>query len=99
MVPVCDDPSMGAAASIGPIGPDTVASLVSRLESVVADLDDLAFDRLREASAGGATVRPAGDKQLMQARRSIDKAIAILASIDRAAHDPSDRADPSGHDG
>lgn len=56
--------------------------LVSRLEAVAADLDDLAFDRLREAVADGELARPADDKRLMQARRAIDKAAVILRSLD-----------------
>jgi hypothetical protein len=56
--------------------------LVTRLEAVAADLDELAFDRLREASAEGGTVRPPHDKQLMQARRAIEKAAAVLRQLD-----------------
>jgi hypothetical protein len=56
---------------------------VERLESIAADLDELAFDRLREAVADGEVTRPAADKQLMQARRAIEKAAAVLRRIDR----------------
>ncbi len=58
------------------------ASLVERLESVAADLDEMAFDRLREAVADGAVARPADDKKLMQARRAIEKAAAVLRQLD-----------------
>lgn len=58
--------------------------LADRLEAVVADLDERAFDLLRAAAREG-TGRPADDKRLMQARRSIDKAIHLLR--DRRAHD------------
>jgi hypothetical protein len=56
--------------------------LIERLESVAADLDEIAFDRLREAVADGEVARPAGDKQLMQARRAIEKAVAVLRRLD-----------------
>ena len=56
--------------------------LVDRLESIGAELDDLAFDRLREAVAEGELSRPADDKKLMQARRAIEKAAGILRQLD-----------------
>jgi hypothetical protein len=58
------------------------AGLVARLESVAADLDELAFDRLREAVADGEVARPADDKKLMQARRAIEKAAGVLRQLD-----------------
>ena len=57
-------------------------ALVARLESVAADLDEIAFDRLREAVADGETVRPTDDRELMKARRAIEKATAILRQLD-----------------
>lgn len=59
-------------------------SLIERLESVGADIDDIAFDRLREAAADGETMRPADDKQLMQARRAIEKAAVLLRRLEEA---------------
>lgn len=56
--------------------------LVDRLEAVAAELDEMAFDQLREAVADGETARPANDKQLMQARRAIEKAVGVLRRID-----------------
>jgi hypothetical protein len=56
---------------------------VERLESIAADLDELAFDRLREAVADGEVARPPDDKQLMQARRAIEKAADVLRRIDQ----------------
>ncbi len=56
--------------------------LVDRLESVAADLDEIAFDQLREAVADGEVTRPVADKQLMQARRAIEKAATILRRLD-----------------
>lgn len=59
-------------------------ALIDRLESVAADLDEIAFDRLREAVAGGETVRPTDDKKLMQARRAIEKAAGVLRQLDQS---------------
>jgi hypothetical protein len=59
-----------------------LGSLADRLESIVADLDELAFDRLRSAAADGATARPASDKELVKARRAVEKAAHILRRLD-----------------
>jgi hypothetical protein len=56
--------------------------LADRLESVIADLDDLAFRRLREAVAEGAQQRPQSDKELTRARRSAEKAVRILRALE-----------------
>ena len=56
--------------------------LVDRLESITSDLDEMAFDQLREAVADGEVARPASDKKLMQARRAIEKAAVILRQLD-----------------
>ena len=58
------------------------ASLVDRLEAIAADLDEMAFDRLREALAAGEVTRPVDDKKLMQARRAIEKAAGVLRQLD-----------------
>jgi hypothetical protein len=55
--------------------------LADRLRGVLGDLDDLAFDQLREAVSGGATTRPVSDRELAKARRSVEKAIRILESL------------------
>jgi hypothetical protein len=60
-------------------------ALADRLEAVVADLDDLAFARLREAVADGATSRPQSDKELTKARRAAEKAAHILRGLDEHA--------------
>ena len=52
--------------------------LAERLEAIVADLDEIAFDRLREAVAEGATERPNDDRELAKARRAAEKAAHIL---------------------
>jgi len=57
------------------------SSLADRLRSVLDDLDELAFDQLREAVADGATSRPASDKELAKARRAVEKAAAVLEAL------------------
>jgi exonuclease VII small subunit len=54
--------------------------IADRLDGIVADLDELAFDELREAAERGETGRPASDKQLTSARRSVEKAAHLLRS-------------------
>jgi hypothetical protein len=56
--------------------------LVERLEAIGEELDEIAFDRLREAVADGELTRPADDKRLMQARRAIEKAAGVLRQLD-----------------
>ncbi len=56
-------------------------SIADRLEAIVADLDELAFDRLREAVADGARTRPDSDKTITQARRAVEKAAHLLRSL------------------
>lgn len=51
--------------------------LADRLEAVAAELDEIMFDQLREASAE-KTGRPADDKRLTQARRAVEKAARLL---------------------
>ena len=52
-----------------------------RLDQLAEELDDAAFDQLREAVADGEIERPGNDKTLMQARRAIAKAAHLLRSI------------------
>jgi hypothetical protein len=56
---------------------DAYAELAQRLQAVADDLDQIAFDRLREAAAAKGS-RPDDDKRAMQARRAIEKAIRLL---------------------
>jgi hypothetical protein len=56
--------------------------LIARLDAIVSDLDEIAFDRLREAMADGQRGRPAADKTLVQARRATEKAAHLLRSLD-----------------
>lgn len=56
--------------------------LAERLRQILDDLDELAFDQLREAVADGATSRPTSDRELAKARRSVEKAAGVLAALD-----------------
>ena len=56
--------------------------LAARLETVVAELDELSFDVLQQAVADGATARPAVDRTLTQARRAAEKAAQLLRGLD-----------------
>lgn len=55
--------------------------LADRLDSIAAEIDERAFDLLREAATAGEP-RPADDKRLMQARRAIEKAARLLRGDD-----------------
>ena len=55
--------------------------IADRIEALVEELDEIAFDRLREAVAAGATERPALDKHITQARRALEKASRLLRDV------------------
>lgn len=61
------------------------AALADRLRAILEDVDELAFDQLREAVADGATSRPTSDKELAKVRRSVEKALRLLESLDEAS--------------
>ena len=56
---------------------DAVQSIATRLDALIEELDQLAFDRLREASAQRAG-RPPEDKVFTRARRSMERASHLL---------------------
>ena len=58
------------------------SGLIGRIEGIAADIDDMAFDQLREASAEGMAARPTSDRRLMQARRALEKAAESLRAIE-----------------
>lgn len=58
-----------------------IDEIASRLDAIVAELDELAYDRLSEAVHDGAISRPAADRQLVQARRAVEKAAHVLRQI------------------
>ena len=51
----------------------------SRLESISEELADLAITRLRDSIDAGGVEYPVDEKRLTRARRSVDKAIHLLA--------------------
>ena len=55
-----------------------------RLEVIAEELADLAITRLRESIDAGGTELPVDEKRLTRARRSVEKAIAILGEPDDA---------------
>jgi len=59
-----------------------IRGLADRLESIVEELDEIAFDRLRLAAAEGQRTRPDDDRELTKARRAVEKAVAVLRGID-----------------
>lgn len=60
---------------------DDLDRIAEQLDTLSEQIDEYAFDRLREATAAGETARPQSDKKLMQARRAMDKASHLLRSI------------------
>ena len=56
--------------------------LAARLDALGAELDELSFDLLQQAVADGAVTRPAADRTLTQARRSVEKAAGLLRQLD-----------------
>jgi hypothetical protein len=52
--------------------------IVERLQSIEAELRDLAYERLRAAAEDGDAGALAQEKKLLQARRAIEKAIIAL---------------------
>lgn len=71
---------------------DEISHLADRIEAIASELDDVMFDRLRAASAA-RTGRPAADRRLLQARRSLDKAVRVLREADVGEREPDDAAD------
>ena len=61
---------------------DRCDALADRLDAVAEELGDLALESLRAALERGDARRPAEEKRLTQARRSVEKAAHLLRSID-----------------
>jgi hypothetical protein len=61
--------------------------LVVRLEGISSTIDDLALQELREAVAAKAQ-RSATDRDLMRARRAVEKAAAILRQLSQETESP-----------
>ena len=58
------------------------ADLADQLEVIGGELDELSFDLLQRAVADGATRRPPEDRTLTQARRAVEKAVALLRQLE-----------------
>lgn len=58
-----------------------VHALADRLQAIVEELDEIAFDRLRVAAADGQSARPDDDRELTKARRAVEKAVAVLRGL------------------
>lgn len=65
---------------------EAYADLAARIDAIVDELDQVAFDDLRAASAEGRA-RPARDKRAMRARRSLEKAAGLLRGTDESTDD------------
>jgi hypothetical protein len=59
-----------------------LSAIADRLEAIVEELDEIAFDRLREAAGEGQRARPEADRELTKARRAVEKAVAVLRGLD-----------------
>ena len=57
-------------------------SLADRLQAIIEELDEIAFDRLRLAASQGQRARPDDDRELTKARRAVEKAVAVLRRLD-----------------
>lgn len=64
--------------------------LADQLADIAEQLGDASMALLSEAVRSGATKRPDAEKKLAQARRSVDKAVHVLRSLDGSAQDPQD---------
>jgi ElaB/YqjD/DUF883 family membrane-anchored ribosome-binding protein len=53
-------------------------SLAEQLDGIAEQLADLALDELQSAVAKGSTARPALERRVSRARRSVEKAAALL---------------------
>lgn len=58
-----------------------LAELAARLDTVVDELDDLAFEGLQVAAADGEAARPARDKELVRARRAVERAAHLVRAL------------------
>ena len=63
---------------------DSFEDLAARLEGIATDMDDLAFEHLREAAAGGDPAHLAAERRLLKARRAVARAVAALGAQDAA---------------
>ncbi|MCY4630202.1 MAG: hypothetical protein OXE75_04860 [bacterium] len=57
---------------------DTLGDLAERLAGIAMDMDDLGFEYLRAAAAGGDPTHLAVERRLLKARRAVARAVAAL---------------------
>ncbi|HWC38273.1 MAG TPA: hypothetical protein VG476_07080 [Acidimicrobiales bacterium] len=55
-----------------------------RLEAIAEELADLAMEALRDAIDAGEERRPAEERRLTQARRSVERAASLLRADDES---------------
>lgn len=55
-----------------------------RLEAISEELADLAMARLRDSIDAGGTELPVDERRITRARRSVEKAVGLLAEPDDA---------------
>ena len=65
-------------------GAEAMADVAERLEGVIEELTDIALDALRRAAQGDPRSAEAGEalaveRRIVRARRSIEKAVSVLA--------------------
>jgi hypothetical protein len=71
---------------------ESMAELAERMEGMVEELTDIALDALRRATSGDPDSAEAGEaltveRRIVRARRSLEKAISILAPPGRGVAD------------
>ena len=59
--------------------------IITTLESISEQLGDRALQLLHDAVASGGHARPAGEKNITQARRAVEKAIGLLKDVENRA--------------
>lgn len=59
--------------------------IAERLHAIAEELDELAYERLKESIDAGGSELPVDERRLQRARRAVLKAAEIL-------HEPDDRA-------
>jgi hypothetical protein len=62
---------------------DRMGRIVESLRAASEDLAELSVEVLSEAVREGATRRPDSERILTRARSAVDKAVALLESMDR----------------
>jgi len=63
---------------------DRIKEMVERLEGISEDLADESLETLRRAHTAGETRRPERERVISQARRSVEKAAALLRRIEES---------------